>query len=51
MFFILEEAFGFLLDFFDDFNSPSWQKGVVIGVVIGIVGTIIIGSLIHCIVR
>ena len=51
MSFILEEAFGFLLNFFDDFHSPSWKKGVVIGVAIGIVGAIIIGVLIYIIVR
>ena len=48
---VLEEAFSFLLNLFDDFKSPSWKKGVVIGVAIGTVGTIIIGALIYVIVR
>ena len=46
-----KEAFDFLLDFFDDFKSPSWKKGVVFGVAIGTVGTTIIGVLIYIVVR
>ena len=50
-FFILEKTFGFFLNFFEDFNSPSLKKGIIVGSVIGIVGTIIVGALIYFVVR
>ncbi|CAB3994665.1 rho-related GTP-binding isoform X2 [Paramuricea clavata] len=39
-----EQAFGFI-GFFKDFKSPCFQKGMVIGAAIGMIGTIIVSIL------
>ncbi len=49
--FILEKAFAGFIKFFEDFNTPCFNKGMTLGVTIGLIGTVLISAVIYSVIR
>ncbi len=49
--FILEKEFAGFIKFFEDFNTPCFNKGMILGVAIGVIGTVLISVVIYSVMR